>query len=99
MAMFAVVLVVVVAASASALSPSLPGLRGQMTDGTRAGEQEQMPPGGPRARPGRASVRYCAFMQQDWAGHSIHTHTQISDEAEERGPKVKMHLGRSVQVV
>lgn len=37
MAMFAVVLVVVVAASASALSPSLPGLRGQMTDGTRAG--------------------------------------------------------------
>lgn len=55
----------------------------------------------PARPPCRASAWYCAFMQQDWAGHTIRTRTstQISDEAGERGPKVKMHqmhLGRSV---
>lgn len=58
-----------------------------------------MPSGGPRARPVAHLRVYCAFMQQDWAGRTTRTRTQISDEAGERGPKVKMHqmhLGRSV---
>lgn len=34
---------------------------------------------------------YCAFMQQDWPERTTNTlNTRISDEAEERGPKVKM---------
>lgn len=37
-------------------------------------------------------------MQQDWAGHTAHNHTRISDEAGERGPKVKMH-SRSVGLI
>lgn len=59
-----------------------------------------MPPGGPRAPSCRASVGLLCI----YAARLAQTYKQIpstrgqSDEAEERGPKVKMHRIRSVSV-
>lgn len=56
-----------------------------------------MPSGGPRARPVAhlcGIVCLCSKIGPD-VQYTLR-HTRVSDEAGERGPKVKMHLGRPV---
>jgi hypothetical protein len=55
MAMSIVVDLLLVAVASSALSPCS-ALLGEMADGRHGADTEQMPPGGPRAAPCRASV-------------------------------------------